>query len=168
MMDFDLPSQWLEKREAFFARPYETRVAMIEERAEENTKSSSGRTHSRQRANLEAYSGSRAAVRPGWHTAPLHQACSLVSQERRDTMSRSRSQYVILAIVLIQGGCAGLPTTQTVSVTDDGFAPVPFVVASCDTGAMVLLSTEQPEAVIVEPSYKADTQLYKTGHNIRE
>ncbi|MDJ0865788.1 MAG: AAA family ATPase [Myxococcota bacterium] len=30
-MDFDLPDAWLEKREAFFAKPYETRVAMIEE-----------------------------------------------------------------------------------------------------------------------------------------
>jgi hypothetical protein len=31
MMDFDLPAEWLEKREAFFARPYETRVQMISE-----------------------------------------------------------------------------------------------------------------------------------------
>jgi hypothetical protein len=31
MMDFDLPAEWLEKREAFFGRPYETRRAMIEE-----------------------------------------------------------------------------------------------------------------------------------------
>ena len=31
VMDFDLPSEWLEQREAFFGRPYETRVAMISE-----------------------------------------------------------------------------------------------------------------------------------------
>jgi hypothetical protein len=31
MMDFDLPTEWIEKREAFFGRPYETRVEMIEE-----------------------------------------------------------------------------------------------------------------------------------------
>jgi hypothetical protein len=31
VMNFDLPVEWLEKREAFFSRPYETRVAMIEE-----------------------------------------------------------------------------------------------------------------------------------------
>ena len=31
MMDFDLPVEWLETRGAFFAKPYERRVAMIEE-----------------------------------------------------------------------------------------------------------------------------------------
>jgi len=31
MMDFDLPPEWLGTREAFFSRPYEARVAMIEE-----------------------------------------------------------------------------------------------------------------------------------------
>ena len=31
MMDFDLPREWLERRDAFFARPYATRVAMLEE-----------------------------------------------------------------------------------------------------------------------------------------
>jgi hypothetical protein len=31
MMDFDLPAEWLEKRDAFFAKPYETRVEMISE-----------------------------------------------------------------------------------------------------------------------------------------
>ena len=31
MMDFDLPSEWLEKREPFFGKPYETRTAMLEE-----------------------------------------------------------------------------------------------------------------------------------------
>ncbi len=31
MMDFDLPAEWLEKREAFFGRPYQTRLEMIAE-----------------------------------------------------------------------------------------------------------------------------------------
>ena len=31
MMDFDLPDEWLEKRDAFFGQPYEKRVAMISE-----------------------------------------------------------------------------------------------------------------------------------------
>ena len=31
VMDFDLPPEWLERRDAFFGRPYETRVAMISE-----------------------------------------------------------------------------------------------------------------------------------------
>ena len=31
MMDFDLPSEWLEKREVFFGQPYERRVEMIGE-----------------------------------------------------------------------------------------------------------------------------------------
>jgi hypothetical protein len=29
MMDFDLPGEWLEKRDAFFAKPFDTRLAMI-------------------------------------------------------------------------------------------------------------------------------------------
>ncbi len=31
MMDFDLPSEWLERREAFFAQPYERKLAMLRE-----------------------------------------------------------------------------------------------------------------------------------------
>ena len=31
MMDFDLPVEWLERNEAFFARPYSERLAMIRE-----------------------------------------------------------------------------------------------------------------------------------------
>jgi hypothetical protein len=31
MMDFDLPAEWLERREPFFAQPYERRQAMLEE-----------------------------------------------------------------------------------------------------------------------------------------
>ncbi|MCZ6784357.1 MAG: AAA family ATPase [Proteobacteria bacterium] len=37
MMDFDLPDEWLEKRESFFAKPYETRVAMVSELRSEIT-----------------------------------------------------------------------------------------------------------------------------------
>jgi hypothetical protein len=31
MMDFDLPAEWLEKREAFFGQPYERKLAMLAE-----------------------------------------------------------------------------------------------------------------------------------------
>jgi hypothetical protein len=31
MMDFELPAEWLEKREPFFAQPYERKLAMLEE-----------------------------------------------------------------------------------------------------------------------------------------
>lgn len=31
MMDFDLPEEWLQKKELFFAKPYDTRLAMLKE-----------------------------------------------------------------------------------------------------------------------------------------
>ena len=31
MMDFDLPADWLERRDAFFGQPWERRLAMIDE-----------------------------------------------------------------------------------------------------------------------------------------
>jgi len=37
MMDFDLPGEWLEKREAFFGQPWERRLAMLTELAGEVT-----------------------------------------------------------------------------------------------------------------------------------